>query len=186
MGQRRNSLRRFVSLAVALLALHLSAHSQSSKDVGTYKVTDPVTCVVVKNDGGPVVQNNCDFSVYVAYCIDAGIGATDDAKKVRCSAGAKPMVWVFAGKTATLRGESMALGPKDSTVQYIAACENPNKSGFGGGVFRETVVFYKLVYSGTGVTASCLTPVAAAKGGRLEKYTNLMFMTEDIRVVGDR
>lgn len=181
---------RLVMLALVSMGVHLGANSQSSQAVGTYKVTAPVNCVVVKNDGGPLAQNNCTFPVYVAYCIDTAMGATDDAKHSRCSvvaqSGGNKLLELHPGKTGRLTGQILPLSSTDSIVQHIAACENPNKIGFGGGQFHETVVFYKLLYSGTGVTASCLTPVPNAKGGKVEKVTNLMRMTGDIRVVSDR
>lgn len=182
---------RLQSIGVNAVFIRVEGAAESPNTIPVYRVTDPVNCVIVRNaeNGTPMARNNCDFSVWVASCVDTTAQASANAREGTCAAlassGKKRFLQIFPGRESGFYGGLSSIQSGESNVQYIAACENPNKRGFGGGSYADTAAFYKVVYSGAGVTASCLTPeLKPTKAGRIEEHSDpYSGRTERIRVI---
>ena len=91
------------------------------------------------------------------------------------------MTTIFQGATSSVAGRGgQPVWAKETNVQYIAACKNPNPDGFGGrGV--NAIIFHEVVYSSSGVTASCLTPVGSDEA-KQAKVVNLQVGGEELKI----
>ena len=87
-SSHRESTCTDVARYLLVLALGAEATMSAAQEIDTYRVTRPVSCVTAANsqDGAPEIRNNCHFGVYVAYCVDAAVGATDNTLAIKCSA----------------------------------------------------------------------------------------------------